>query len=191
MPGTTRAAIMEAFMEQLETTPIDSITVRSISHAIGMSRNTFYYYFDDVYDLLDAILRDEIQRLTESDGHFFDLNEAIEPVCDFLVAHRKAVRNIYNSDLRDRIDRYIGDGLDIVMKKYVSQTAEGLDVPQADIDLVASFLRCACVGQLNAWMASGEKELPVGDIKRVSRVISANLRTGLISAQEDDPETKD
>ena len=63
MPQFTKRAIKDAFMSLLNERPFEKITVKDIIEKCGVSRNTFYYHFQDVYDLMGEILDDEMIRL--------------------------------------------------------------------------------------------------------------------------------
>ena len=57
MANFTRKAIMDACIKLLEKKPLNRITVRDIVEECGISRNSFYYHFEDVPSLLKAIIR--------------------------------------------------------------------------------------------------------------------------------------
>ena len=44
----TEKAIMHAFLELLNNYPLDKITVKDIVIVCGISRNTFYYHYQDI-----------------------------------------------------------------------------------------------------------------------------------------------
>ncbi|MBR6784802.1 MAG: TetR family transcriptional regulator, partial [Clostridia bacterium] len=49
----TKKLISSTFVELLSTKPFDRITIKDIVDACGINRNTFYYYYSDIYDLLE------------------------------------------------------------------------------------------------------------------------------------------
>lgn len=59
----TRQAFLQAFIDLYETMPVENITIRQIVDRAGYSRATFYNYFHDVYELLDAAENELIQIL--------------------------------------------------------------------------------------------------------------------------------
>lgn len=48
MAGFTKKAIRESFVKLLSEKPFSQITVRDIVEDCGVSRNTFYYYYNDL-----------------------------------------------------------------------------------------------------------------------------------------------
>ena len=63
MAQFTKKAIIEAFIELLGERPLDKITVKDIVTRCGVNRNTFYYYYQDIYALVADIFELETQRI--------------------------------------------------------------------------------------------------------------------------------
>ena len=57
MSSFTRKAIIEAFVKLLNERPLNKITIKDIVEECGINRNTFYYHFRDVPDLIEASAR--------------------------------------------------------------------------------------------------------------------------------------
>ena len=53
MSQFTKKAIIDAFVELISERPLSKITVKDIVTRCGVNRNTFYYYFEDIYALID------------------------------------------------------------------------------------------------------------------------------------------
>ena len=49
----TRASMREALMEMLKEMPFEDVTVRALSERAGVSRNTFYNHYQDLYALVE------------------------------------------------------------------------------------------------------------------------------------------
>ena len=63
MASFTRKAIIDSYARQLLTKPVDKITVKDIVEDCGISRNTFYYHFKDIYEVLEEILHMQEQKV--------------------------------------------------------------------------------------------------------------------------------
>ena len=104
MSKFTKRAIAESFMKLLADMPFDKITVKDIAAYCGISRNTFYYNFKDIYELVDVILQNEISLIIKSHTEpYSDLNESFLQAADFDV--ELAERGIIYIDEMDKIAR--------------------------------------------------------------------------------------
>ena len=59
MSELTKRAIQESFKKLLSNQPLDKITVKNITDDCGVNRNTFYYHYSDIYQLLEEIILTE------------------------------------------------------------------------------------------------------------------------------------
>lgn len=90
----TKSAIIEAFQQVLEETPINKITVKTIVERCGLNRNTFYYYFAGIPELVEYHLTAMADQLIDS----FDqpvLEEELQRVVRYFVQRKKSVLHIY------------------------------------------------------------------------------------------------
>ena len=63
MSKFTKQAIMDGFIELSKQMPIDKITVKKVTDYIGITRNTFYYHYQDIYALLEEIVVTKAKKL--------------------------------------------------------------------------------------------------------------------------------
>ena len=61
MAQQTKNAIRRAFIQLLNERPLDKISIKDIAEKGAVNRNTFYYYYADIYALVEDILQLEIQ----------------------------------------------------------------------------------------------------------------------------------
>ncbi len=73
----TKAALVDAFWQLYLTKPIEKISVKEITDKSGVYRSTLYYYFADVYAILEyieeQILHDWEQLISEIFTHHTDI----------------------------------------------------------------------------------------------------------------------
>lgn len=62
MAKFTQQAIMYSMLKLLQEKPIDKITVKDICELCEINRNTFYYYYSDIYQVLEELLRSETEK---------------------------------------------------------------------------------------------------------------------------------
>lgn len=106
MAKFTKKAIMDCFLNMLKRKNIDRVTVTDICEECGINRNTFYYYFSDIYDVLDSVLIEETEKnidITE-DATFY---ETYSKAASVIIEYRAAVIHVYNSRNRDIIEKNI------------------------------------------------------------------------------------
>ena len=58
----TKRALAASLKKLLAQKPLSKITIADITEDCGMNRMTFYYHFQDIYDLIDWICQEEGER---------------------------------------------------------------------------------------------------------------------------------
>ena len=56
--GNAKQKIKDAFLSIYSEKDLNQITIRDITNYAGVYRGTFYYYYADIFDLLEDIEKD-------------------------------------------------------------------------------------------------------------------------------------
>ena len=62
MPLDVKAAVADALLELIRRKDADKITVKDLVEVCGISRQTFYYHFKDIYDLVEWCCEEDASR---------------------------------------------------------------------------------------------------------------------------------
>ena len=63
MAGVTKKAIAEAFLQAAQQKPIDKVTVKDVVGICGITRQTFYYHFQDLLEVLEWLMAQRVESL--------------------------------------------------------------------------------------------------------------------------------
>ena len=100
---TTEAKLKYALKDMMLTTPLEEINVTALCKKCGCHRQTFYYHFQDIYDLLAAyFLNERVQGLQEAT----ELDEALNALIDYSKKNFAFLRSSYNSAAHDLVDDF-------------------------------------------------------------------------------------
>ena len=67
MSQYTKEHIVTKTIELAEKKPLTKITVKEIAQESGVTRNAFYYYFHDIFDVFTYYIDSHIQELIDGD----------------------------------------------------------------------------------------------------------------------------
>lgn len=182
MPNFTKQAIMDTFLRLLDQKPLDRITVREIITECQISRNTFYYHFGDIYALLDALLHQDAERLKERHRAGEPWDENLSRVIAYILENRRRARHVYDSLSHSLLERLFYQATEELFFEYVREAAQGLQVPEKDLQAVVYFYQSAFVGAVLDWMRRGMKDDPNIWMKRIHRLMKGNTRRMLENA---------
>ena len=78
MSQLTKYALAQSLRKLLKERPLDKITVKDLVEDCGVNRQTFYYHFQDIYDLIAWSLNTGIDELLKSsDAQNSDLKKQL------------------------------------------------------------------------------------------------------------------
>ena len=103
MAKFTQQAIMYSLLKLLQEKPIDKITVKDICELCEINRNTFYYYYSDIYQVLEELLRSETEKSLKEKQEYKNFYEEYLQKYHLVLEYKKAVFHLYNSKNRDMI----------------------------------------------------------------------------------------
>ncbi|MDY3782506.1 MAG: TetR/AcrR family transcriptional regulator [Candidatus Faecousia sp.] len=173
----TEKAIMHAFLELLNQYPLDKITVKDIVTACGISRNTFYYHYQDIYDLLRATFDAVAELVLREDVTTWQ--ESLRSCTRFALENRRAVYHVYRSAHREQLERYLYRVTEERMDRLIRHLTAQMSISEEDVRYLTLFYKCAVVGILLEWLNADMK----GDVDRlISRMgvlLEGNLRLSL------------
>ena len=179
MAQFTKKAIMQCFIQMLNESPMDKISVVDIAERCGINRNTFYYYYCDIYALVKELFTIEAQRIAEKELSCATWQEVCLEALEFVRENRRAVYHLFHSNHRDLLEEYLYDVTHLEMVNFVRREAEEMPVKEEDINSLALFYTSALVGLVTRWMLEGMKADVESILDNIGRLITGNLRMSL------------
>ena len=67
MSNMTKRMLSASLKKLLSQKTLDNITIQDITDDAEVSRKTFYYHFQDIYDLLNYTLTEDTRRLLDTE----------------------------------------------------------------------------------------------------------------------------
>ena len=147
MSEITKKALVSSLIALCDEKKLNKITVQDIVNKCGVNRNTFYYHFADIYDLLDYMFRSEYEYVIGSIKSYSDLREGITLVIKEASKYKNLIINIYNSINREQLEKYLYSVNAKLFKGYINETH--------DLDNLSQDFKCGIVGLVLNWIERG------------------------------------
>lgn len=153
-----------SFMELLKKYSFPKITIQMIANQCGVNRQTFYYHYDNIYDLMSSAF--EYELVYECKIYEADTWETVfERLMIWMKDNRIVIKNILtNADVR-----YFRRSIYQVIEKYFTSKSKSWfdsmsSVPQnIDTKCLTRFLTLAMTQYLVEWAETDFKE-PIDNI---------------------------
>ncbi len=185
MAQFTKKAIISTFLQLLSKYSLDKITVKDIVEKCGINRNTFYYYYKDIYDLIEDIFRIEIQSIRENSGNQTSFQGELQQGISIILENKAAFAHLYHSRSREIIEKYLDDISESFTKRYVEQKALELSIKhESDIRFVYDWYQFAISGIILKWIQADNASDPDTFIRRVASLYENTIAQALLSTEK-------
>ena len=93
MASFTKKAIRDSFVKLLNEKPLSQITIRDIVDDCGVNRNTFYYYYQDLPQLVESVVDEDAERIIRGHPTIDSLDDCINAALEFAPRLCHFIRN--------------------------------------------------------------------------------------------------
>lgn len=167
MPSDMKERIAREFAELARTKSIDKIRVKDIVEACHITRQTFYYHFQDLIDVIDWSLRQAMEELVEKSIRIDSREQVIELFLSETVKARGLLRKLLASQLREQTERLIVESVRSYFREMVERRELLQDVSRSDAQVALDFYTIATVGMMLEYCSR-----PNLDVKRLAGQIT-------------------
>lgn len=132
MSRFTRQALVDSFLKLAEGKSLDKLTVREIVLDCGLNRNTFYYYFTDIYALAEEILVSISERAAARCRETGSLAQGGAEIVRWIHENRELFLNLYEGLGRDSTEHALSGMLEPAFRTCFARLQENGKMPNAD-----------------------------------------------------------
>ncbi|MEH7238675.1 TetR/AcrR family transcriptional regulator [Bacillus sp. JJ1562] len=174
----TRKLIMDSFIDLSGKKEFKDITIKDITTEAMINRATFYYHFEDIYDLLEKVLSEVLLINLNSESYQqSELNE------ETFIAIFKAITNFQLSlsnrchrGYEDTIARIIRDQLEVIFYKLLIKQRPTDD--ENSLKVTAIMLSWGMYGASVEWRRNPDTVSPEEMIKSAIPYIKNGIDLG-------------
>lgn len=138
----TKRALAAELKELMETKPFAKISVKDICEACNMNRKSFYYHFQDKYDLVNWIYYTEcVAVLKEKDYRTgWDL---LDDLCSYFYTNRSFYRKTLDVDGQNSFSEYFRDIVEAIISSDMEKIFDRDKTFQFYVDFYTDAFLCA------------------------------------------------
>ena len=175
MSNTTKNALAESLKTVLVKKPLDKVTIADITDNCGVNRMTFYYHFQDIYDLVEWVCVTEAEKALAGKRHYDNWQEGFYNLFLLMIDNKPLVTNVYHSMSREHIDMYIHRLTEALFIDVIDELCKEAPLQDKDKEFMASFYIYAFSGVVLEWIEHNMKEDPEDIINRLSIITEGNM----------------
>ena len=181
---TAKELLAESFRELSATKTVDKITIQDIADKCGINRQTFYYHFQDIIDLVRWILISDAEKLVKGNKTYDTWQKGYLACFETIKKDKVFILNIYHHAPREYITDYLYSITLELLTNVVEEKIKELKLRVRDEDkfFVANFFKYSLVGLVLDWIDKGMDMEPVEIVNKLDSIIHGTMEKALTNA---------
>ena len=181
MPVNMKALIAETLASMVKRNGIDKVTVKALIDACGISRQTFYYHFQDMMEVIEWSVEQANQSMVARSLAAETPEEAAGLLISSAGENRALIRKMLSSQRREQIERLFVQAVRTYLQAMIRGKAG--DAPIANFSDMEVALDLWSFGIAGLMFKCTEAESV--DVEKLSRQICSVLSGSLLSRKSE------
>lgn len=175
----TKKELANSLKKLMDIKPLDKITIKDITNDCGVNRQTFYYHFQDIYDLLNWIYKTEAIAGISEYKTYDTWPKGFLMIFHYIIENKEFCMNSLHSLGRDHLDNFLYKFTFDLLIGVINEVSEDISVLDEDKKFIANFYTYAFVNLVIMWMKDGMKESPEIIIEKLNTLIEGDIEKAL------------
>lgn len=162
----TKEKIQTALWKLLPEKPLGEITVKEVVELCGISRQTFYYHFQDLYGVVEwqfqSMSEEMLAYLKSADSK--DRQRALEIMVEKMRENKPLLLNIYRAFPRSYMERYIIRWSQPFLRDQIRERGKRYPISQEAVEFLIDLYSFGIASILLNWL---DKGMPGGMVERL------------------------
>ena len=171
----TKKALLAAFGELLEEKPFNKITITDLTAKCGLNRMTFYYHFDNIYELMIWGLEMQMREVSKDYISYENWKMGYLRVFYFALERKNYIKKIFQTLEQEHLEHYLNKIVERMVLAVIEDKCGDRLLNEDDKLFTAQICAYVLVGILMSWVSRGMKETPEVMIQRTGRVLDGMI----------------
>ncbi len=175
-----KRSLADALKKLMSQKSLDKITIHELTESCGMRRQSFYYHFEDIYDLLRWMFEDEaVVLLQQHEGEQL-WQEGLLQLFQYLQDNKAVCLCALKSVGRIHVKRFFEGEVYAIIHNTVEQVAASISVSantaDVNIEMATDFYVFALTGILESWLLGEISNTPEELISFLDTILQDHIR---------------
>ncbi|KAJ49809.1 putative dihydroxyacetone kinase regulator [Clostridium tetanomorphum] len=179
MSRMTKKGLAASLKKLMIKIPLEKITVKDIVTDCGVNRQTFYYHFQDIYDLLGWIYKTEALDAIADYKTYDTWQQGFLKTFQYVERNKSFSINTFHSLGREHLEQFLYSVTFDLLIGVIEELSNGVNISKENKKFIADFYSYAFIGLLLVWLKSGTQEKPENIIEKLSKLIDGDIRRAI------------
>ncbi|HJJ43994.1 MAG TPA: TetR/AcrR family transcriptional regulator [Methanocorpusculum sp.] len=186
----TKKMLAASLKKLMSEKPLHAITIKEIVAKCGIHRQTFYYHFEDVRDLVQWMYEEEAFDLLMESEEIFCWQDKILQLFGYISENRAMCVCTLNSVSRKSLKDFFKADLERVVRDVIMTYGRDLPSSEGYVEYLTHFYTASFAGLVESWIL-GELDLTPEMIIAYMEKTAADQLNGALMRYREKDETGD
>ena len=175
----TKRALEQSLKNLLLKKPLNKITITDITEDCGINRMTFYYHFQDIYDLVEWACYEDAKKALENKKTHDTWQQGLTQLLYAVRDNKPFIINVYNCVDKGQVEKYLKPLTDDLLLGVVEEESINVNVREEDKKFIAQVYSYCFVGIMLDWIRDDMREKPEDLVERLALVLDGDIGSAL------------
>ena len=175
MVKNAKEVFAESLKRMLESKRLDHIMVKDLVEDCGLSRQAFYYHFNDSYDLVEWIFLEEAKKVLADNRDIDTWQQGLYNVLEWIRDNKSFVVNTYRSMSHEYLEAFMYKVLYSLIYPVIEKQGVGKNIEDKNIVFISHFYSLAVTALGLDWVRTGMREDPKEIVEQVVMLARGDL----------------
>jgi len=141
-------AVISAFIEIAAHKSVDKITIKDLIERCGISRQTFYYHFKDMADVMEKVISLITQNALDKGLRAETPGESLQSFIDVTTKNSGLFQKMLESQRREQIELMLVDALKTMIREMIRDKIPRTAISYDDMETTLAFYSYGILGVL-------------------------------------------
>lgn len=148
MPIDMKNVISNTLVEMAQKKGIDKVTVKALIDACHISRQTFYYHFQDLMEVIEWTMEQAMQEILEKSLRAETPQEVLKILISFAMENRTLFCKLLDSQKRAQMEKLFVQAAKTYLQELLRNKSHEYSLNYSDMEVALDFLSYGITGML-------------------------------------------
>lgn len=175
MSNLAKQSLAHALKVKIEEKDLSKITIKELTDLCGLRRQTFYYHFKDIYDLLKWLYTNELIEEIRVDDGYESWQNCYLSIFKYVKSNQRLIISTYNSIASEYFLNFLNKYTSMFIKKIIEEKLEGKYIEEELEIFLSNFYKNALIGCVKDYVEQGMKEDPNEIVMKVDCILDGSI----------------
>lgn len=172
----TEGLIVKSYKELVDKYGAEKVTVAQLCRNTHIRRQTFYYHFHDLRELLEFIYRKDMEEVLEKSKTCASWEEGMLSILTMIQNQKNFVLATYHTMTRDQLHTFLCEHIRELLLEVLVKSSTDTNITREQLSPIADYHKYGFAGTVMDWVRNGMEKSPKEVVSMIEVVIENGFR---------------